>query len=248
MAASNTVYLISGANRGIGLEFAKQLSERPNTVVFAGARNPKAATDLQALSEKHPGRVHVVELKACDEQGNARVVEEIRQKVGQLDVVIANAAIFNDVKELLNVSPQAMREHFDVNVVGTLVLFQAAYPLMKTSPTRKFVVIGAKGGSITLGPEYRSALGPYAVSKAAVHYVAKKLQFENEEFVIFPICPGRVSTDMYLSAQNKDAELAKHPGATPAYSVASMLRVIDGATRENAGGKFMDVSGGVNEW
>ena len=53
---------------------------------------------------------------------------------------------------------------------------------MKTSPTRKFVVIGAKGGSITLGPEYRSALGPYAVSKAAVHYVAKKLQYENEDF------------------------------------------------------------------
>ena len=53
---------------------------------------------------------------------------------------------------------------------------------MKTSPTRKFVVIGAKGGSITLGPEYRSALGPYAVSKAAVHYVAKKLQYEHEDF------------------------------------------------------------------
>ena len=51
-----------------------------------------------------------------------------------------------------------------------------------------------------------------------------------------------------LSAQDKDAELAKHPGETPAFSVSSMLRVIDGATRENAGGKFMDVSGGVNEW
>lgn len=51
-----------------------------------------------------------------------------------------------------------------------------------------------------------------------------------------------------ISAQSNDAELAKHPGETPAYSVASMLRVIDGATRENAGGKFMDVSGGVNEW
>ena len=74
-----------------GLEFVKQLSERPNTVVFAGARNPKAASYIQTLSAKYPSRVHVVELRSCDEQGNARVIEEIRQKVGQLDVVIANA-------------------------------------------------------------------------------------------------------------------------------------------------------------
>ena len=92
MSASSQVLGDPAAHHDVpGLEFVKQLSERPNTVVFAGARNPSAASDLQALAAKHPGRVNVVELKACDEQGNARLIEEIRQKAGQLDVVIANA-------------------------------------------------------------------------------------------------------------------------------------------------------------
>ncbi|KAL1746953.1 hypothetical protein HDZ31DRAFT_80880 [Schizophyllum fasciatum] len=245
MSSDLTVHLISGANRGIG-EPAGDF-QRPDSV-FAGARSPATAADLHALAANHPDRVHVVELRSCDREGNARAVEQIRQKVGKLDVVIANAAISNDVAPLINVGPESMLEHFDINVVGPLVLFQTAYPLMSMSPTKEFVVVGAKAGSLITGPEYGEHLGPYAVTKAAVHYLAKKLQFEHEDFVIFPICPGRVSTSMYCAAQERDAELAKVPGETPESSVAGMMPVIDGATRENAGGKFMDVSGVVNAW
>ncbi|KAL1725588.1 hypothetical protein EV714DRAFT_221000 [Schizophyllum commune] len=248
MATSSTVYLVSGSNRGIGLALVTHLASRPNTIVFAGARNPDAASDLHALVAKHPNRVHVVELKAGDVEGNQKAVDEIRRKAGQLDVVIANAATCKDMQPLLGVSPESMREHYDVNVIGTLVLFQAAYPLMKTSPTRKFIVIGAHGGAITTGPEYGVMLGPYAVTKAAVHYLAKKLQFENEDFVIFPILPGLVDTDMYHYAQSNSEFLAKRPGVSAAECASGIMRVVDGATRENAGGKFLDAEGKVNEW
>ncbi|KAL1672001.1 hypothetical protein EV122DRAFT_225530 [Schizophyllum commune] len=264
MATSSTVYLVSGSNRGIGLALVAHLASRPNTIVFAGARNPAAASDLHALVAKHPNRVHIVELKASDVEGNKRVVEEIRRKAGQLDVVIANAgewvreggggderrwglimfviiATCKDMQPLLGVSPESMREHYDVNVIGTLILFQAAYPLMKTSPTRKFIVIGAHGGAITTGPEYGVLLGPYAVTKAAVHYLAKKLQFENEDF-------GLVDTDMYHYAQSNSEFLAKRPGVSAAECASGIMRVVDGATRENAGGKFLDAEGKVNEW
>ncbi|KAL1702815.1 hypothetical protein EV121DRAFT_292959 [Schizophyllum commune] len=237
---SSTVYLVSGATRGIGLAFVTLLAERPNTIVFAGARDPANASDLQALAAKHPDNVFLVELKASD--------VEIRQKTGRLDVVIANAAISKSMDPLVNVLPETMREHYDVNVVGTLVLFQAAYPLMKASPTRKFIVMGAKGGSITNGPEYGILVGAYCCTKAAVHYMAKKLQFENEDFVIFPICPGAVDTDMFRYAQERDSRFAQVKGAAPAEAAASILKIVDNATRENAGGKFMDVSGGVNDW
>uniref|UniRef100_D8QAH3 NAD(P)-binding protein n=1 Tax=Schizophyllum commune (strain H4-8 / FGSC 9210) TaxID=578458 RepID=D8QAH3_SCHCM len=263
MATSSTVYLVSGSNRGIGLALVTHLASRPNTIVFAGARNPDAASALHALVEKHPNRVHVVELKAGDVEGNERAVEEIKRKAGQLDVVIANAgewlevgdggildwgadeivrtAICKDMQPLTGVSPESMQEHYDVNVIGTLVLFQAVYPLMKTSPARKFIVIGAHGGAITTGPEYGVLLGPYAITKAAVHYLAKKLQFENEDF-------GLVDTDMYHYAQSNSDYLAKRPGVTTAECAAGIMRVVDGATRETAGGKFMDAEGGVNEW
>ncbi|KAL1702816.1 hypothetical protein EV121DRAFT_281595 [Schizophyllum commune] len=262
MATSSIVYLVSGSNRGIGLALVTHLASRSNTIVFAGARNPNVASDLHALVAKHPNRVHIVELKAGDVEGNKRAVEEIRKKAGQLDVVIANAGEWvkedggsrKPVREkeadepLLGVSPESMREHYDVNVIGTLVLFQAAYPLMKTSPTRKFIVIGAHGGAITTGPEYGVMLGPYAVTKAAVHYLAKKLQFENEDFVIFPILPGLVDTDMYHYAQSNSEFLAKQPGVSAAECASGIMRVVDGATRENAGGKFLDAEGKVNEW
>ncbi|KAL1740426.1 hypothetical protein HDZ31DRAFT_85439 [Schizophyllum fasciatum] len=248
MASSSTVYLVSGANRGIGLALVALLTERPNTIVFAGARNPDAAYDLQALVGKHPNRVYTVELKACDEEGNARAIEQIRQRTGQLDVVIANAAVCKDMGPLLNATADSMREHFDVNVIGTLMLFQAAHPLMKTSPTRKFVVVGAHGGVASFGPEYGVPLGPYAVTKAAVHYLAKKLQFENEDFVIFPILPGLVATDMYQYAQDNSAYLAARVGITTAECATGLMRVVDGANREKTGGKLMDVDGGVNQW
>ncbi|KAL1759861.1 hypothetical protein FB107DRAFT_287335 [Schizophyllum commune] len=254
MATSSTVYLVSGSNRGIGLALVTHLASRSNTIVFAGARNPDAASDLYALVAKHPNRVHIVELKAGDVEGNQKAVDEIRRKAGQLDVVIANAderrwglmkftriATCKDMQPLLGVSPESMREHYDVNVIGTLILFQAAYPLMKTSPTRKFIVIGAHGGAITTGPEYGVLLGPYAVTKAAVHYLAKKLQFENEDF-------GLVDTDMYHYAQSNSEFLAKRPGVSAAECASGIMRVVDGATRENAGGKFLDAEGKVNEW
>jgi NAD(P)-dependent dehydrogenase (short-subunit alcohol dehydrogenase family) len=103
-----------------------------------------------------------------------------------------------------------------VNVVGTLILFQASFPLLKSSSSHpKFVVIGARGGSLA-APSVLPVV-PYQTSKAAVNFVSRKLHFEHEidglgplptlhpssdrtliTFipVIFPICPGPVKTDM----------------------------------------------------
>ncbi|KAI5890000.1 NAD(P)-binding protein [Schizophyllum commune H4-8] len=248
MNTTSTVYLVSGANRGLGLAFVALLAERPDTIVFAGVRNPKSASDLQAIAAKHPDNVFIVELKACDQEGNTRAIEEIRQKTGRLDVVIANAAIANSMNLLVDEKPEAMREHFDVNVVGTLVLFQAAYSLMQASPTRKFIVMGAKGGSITKGPEYRFLINAYCCSKAAVHYMTKKLHLEHEDFVIFPICPGAVVTDMLRNAQEHDPQFGHAKPITAEEAAERVLKIVDNATRENEGGKFLDVSGDVNAW
>jgi NAD(P)-dependent dehydrogenase (short-subunit alcohol dehydrogenase family) len=103
-----------------------------------------------------------------------------------------------------------------VNVVGTLILFQASFPLLKSSSSHpKFVVISARGGSITT--PLAIPIVPYQTSKAAVNFLSRKLHFEHEDDglgtpvvlhqssgrplitlapVIFPICPGLVKTDM----------------------------------------------------
>jgi NAD(P)-dependent dehydrogenase (short-subunit alcohol dehydrogenase family) len=109
---SPLVYLVSGASRGIGtvlvallchfssshsafhatigFGLVKVLATHEDTVVFAGARNPSTASQLNALAAKYPGKVHVVQLAASDESGNKAAIAQIKAIVGRLDIVIAN--------------------------------------------------------------------------------------------------------------------------------------------------------------
>jgi norsolorinic acid ketoreductase len=80
---------VTGSNRGIGYTLAATIAARPNTIVFAGARNP-AAQSLKDLAAKH-SNVHPIKLTSGDESDNAAAVAEIQKIAGRIDVVIANA-------------------------------------------------------------------------------------------------------------------------------------------------------------
>ena len=75
----------------LGLGLVTALAHRDNATVFAGARNPSAATALHALTKEFPGKVHIVKLTSCDKEDNEAAINEIRSIAGRLDVVIANA-------------------------------------------------------------------------------------------------------------------------------------------------------------
>ncbi|KAL1730106.1 hypothetical protein EV714DRAFT_250751 [Schizophyllum commune] len=242
-------YLVSGANRGIGLGIVTALAGRPNTTVFAGARNPAAATDLNALAAKHPNNLHVLKLVSGDKPGNLAAVEEIRKKAGKLDVVIANAGIGDFFASTLEMKPEEMTRHFDVNVNGTLVLFQATYPLLKESPVRKFVPIGSLVGSVSIGSQFPARMLAYGASKAALHYLTRKIYQEHPELTVFAVNPGDgVATDM--ATRTFEAEPGMK-GMTPIKvedSVNGMLNIIDGATRETLGGEFVNFDGTKFTW
>jgi NAD(P)-dependent dehydrogenase (short-subunit alcohol dehydrogenase family) len=70
------------------------LIERADVVVFAGAREPGSATELQALAKAHPAKLHVVKLTSADEADNRAAAAEIKRVAGRLDVVIANAGMW----------------------------------------------------------------------------------------------------------------------------------------------------------
>lgn len=103
-------------------------------IVFAGARNPSAATELQALARSFPGKVHPIKLISSDQETNTAAAEEIRRVAGRLDVVIANAGqLFTSLVRLptlanfkylgicdayatiLETTPDELRTHFDVS-------------------------------------------------------------------------------------------------------------------------------------
>ncbi|KZO92379.1 NAD(P)-binding protein [Calocera viscosa TUFC12733] len=250
---SPTVYLVSGANRGIGLELIAQLAARENVVVFAGARNPSTATALRALESKSPSKVHVVKLTSADEADNKAAVAKVKQVAGRLDVVIANAGVFGNRDAALlseKASLDIMRGTFEVNVLGPLVLFQAAWQLLKASTdSPKFIVVSSLAGSIQVGTSFPIPILPYGTSKAAVNWFTTKLHYEYPSLIAVSLHPGSVETDMSTSAKEYIPEMAKFEMITPEESIKGVLGVIDAAKRdEEAGPKFLSYDGSVLPW
>ncbi|KAF7983659.1 hypothetical protein HWV62_19545 [Athelia sp. TMB] len=221
--SSPTVYLVSGANRGIGLALVKALVSRYNdTIVFAGARNPTVAAELAELVQKFPGRVHIIKLTSCDKQDNNAAVKEIEKIEGRLDVVIANAGISAYYGPALTTPEDQLREHFNINVVGTHILFQATYPLLsKSTASPKFIPISSAAGSITDGASVPIGRIAYGCSKAAENYLACKLHFEHPKLTVF--------------ARERDPAMGSRPLISPEESATSVLNLVENSTREKDG-------------
>ncbi|KAJ7776752.1 aflatoxin biosynthesis ketoreductase-like protein nor-1 [Mycena maculata] len=239
--STKTVYLVSGANRGIGYGLVATLAARPNTIVFAGARDP-AAKSLKELVAKHTN-VHPVKLTAGDKADNEAAIAEIQKTAGQLDVIIANAGIANHYGPLATTPLAEFRDHWEVNTLGTVVLFQAAHALLLASPTGAptFVYISSAVGS--MGRYMPVSASAYGSSKAAANFLVKVLDTEHPALIVFAISPGWVATDM----GNAGAAANGLPSApvTVEDSVAGILSRVDGATKEKSSGKFWNFKAGT---
>ena len=213
MADNNTV-LITGPNRGtryaafstmltcpgIGRALLEQFLARSNTTVVAGVRDP-AADASQQLSNAFTAqgsKLVVVKIDSAADGDAKAAVAELQSKHGvdRLDVVIANAGHGECTAPVLDTSPDNVRNHLNVNLIGVLTLFQATEPLLRKSNAPKFFTMSSNLGSLGI-MEY--APGPwfsYGVSKTALNYLTRKIHFENEWLTAVALSPGWVQTDM----------------------------------------------------
>ena len=244
--ASTTVYLISGANRGIGLGFVEALSARPDTLVFAGTRQPSDSDRLHQLSEER-GNVRVVKLTAADVEDNTAAAAEVRRVAGRVDVVIANAGVaFMAPAATSDLS--SLRHNFEVNTVGPLLLFQCALPLLQQSNSPKFLLISSIAGSLALQQTLPFPVAGYGATKAAANYITRKLHFEHEKegLVAFPVHPGWVQSDSgNAAARGQGMKEAPLPVAD---CVAGIMRMLDAATRDSHSGRFWSYDGTELAW
>jgi norsolorinic acid ketoreductase len=236
-------WFISGANRGIGLELAKIAVDR-GYIVFAGVRIPSKAVVLNNLAAKNPN-VHIVKLESVsvsDAHAAAEVVEKVS---GGLDVVIANAGIANNWQPVTEIDLSSLDDHYQVNAVGPIILFQALYPLLAKRQTRKFVTVSTMGASIERTIPVPSTV--YGSSKAALNYITRSIHKEHspEGFIVFPIHPGMVDTDMGQSAAPLFG-MEKLP-MSAFQSAEAVFNVVDRATAEQSG-RFMSYDGTELPW
>ncbi|MDX2137826.1 MAG: SDR family oxidoreductase [Chloroflexota bacterium] len=216
--------LITGANRGIGLEMAAHLARRGD-VVFAGCRTPKTADDLHVLAERYPGHVHIVTLDVADEASIAASVGQVAAHTDALDLLVNNAAIVNREERLHTLTYEQIVATFSVNTFGPVLMFKHYHDLLKRGTRPVAVSITSEYSSLT--DKQDGDLYMYCASKAALNMFTRTFAFDvaQDGIIAFIIDPGWVRTRM----GGADADLSTDE------TVTGMLRLIDNATPADRG-------------
>ncbi|KAF9471367.1 NAD(P)-binding protein [Pholiota conissans] len=253
--SDSKIYFVAGATRGIGLALVAAIaSKEPTAFIYAGGRNPSGSPQLVELAAKYPGRVELLKYVAGDKVGNEALAKEIEHKHGHIDTLIANAAIMKGMSEIHETSVQNYEEHFSVNVIGPIVLFQAFRDLLKASSLPRFVAITSGAGSIKMIEDAPMHTSSYGMSKAALNWIVRKIHYENDWLVAYPQCPGPVDTDMAHESATADKtgmmqEVFKKFTLRKPDVVANLLvDIIMASTREADGGQFHNIDGGRYPW
>jgi NAD(P)-dependent dehydrogenase (short-subunit alcohol dehydrogenase family) len=222
--------VVTGANRGIGLEFARQLLQAGWQVV-AGYRD--AGRSQQLLAEvSQSGHLYPFQIDVAKAEDADRLGDFLAGQFGKLDLLINNAGIgLAGPASVDEVEISAVRESLEVNLLGPLLVSRALRPLLVRGTSPKIVNIGSRLGSVKLSSG--RTVG-YRLSKSALNMLTKiqSEAYASDGIVCVVISPGWVQTDM----GGPNATL------TPAQSVSSMLELIEGLTsRQN--GAFLNIEG-----
>ena len=229
--------LITGANRGIGLEFVNQYSALGWNII-ATARTPKKAEALQALAAQN-SQIVIEQLDVTDHTRIEWLADIYRDQ--PIDILLSNAGLTpkykSAFKRLKGVDFEMADMSMQVNAIGPLKLAQAFMDHVAASEQKKIIVISSKGGSFELGPKM-PMMYSYRASKAALNMYMHTLAFETpkKEVILALLSPGQVRTF--------DTQGVKMPDIIePDESVSKMIKVIDGLTPEQ-NGQFLDYEDG----
>jgi NAD(P)-dependent dehydrogenase (short-subunit alcohol dehydrogenase family) len=227
--------LVTGANRGIGLEFCHQLLAAGAEVV-ATARAPGRANELNELAGEHPGRLHVLPLDVADPKSIAELVRELPLVIdAPLDLLINNAGVLHSGERFGHVTFANLDDSLRTNATGPFLLTQALAESLADGA--KVANLSSQLGSIENTTAFYTPT--YAISKAAQNMASRLLANALRErgTVVLALHPGWVQTEM------------GGPGAQiePRVAVEGLLRVIDGAGPDDSG-RFFDYTGEPMPW
>ncbi len=226
--------LVTGANRGIGLECVRQLLARGDRVV-ATCRQPGKANALNTLTGEYPGRLRVLPLDVGIEKSRAELVRELPLVCERLDLLVNNAGVLHSGERFGQLSQALLEDSLRVNALGPLLLTEALAPVLADGA--RVANISSMMSSLATRNEFRSP--GYCMSKAAQNMATVQLAhaLRPRGIVVLALCPGWVQTDM----GGDGAQI------TASQSVEGLLRVIDGAGIDDSG-RFIDWRGESMAW
>ncbi|MBX9741573.1 MAG: SDR family oxidoreductase [Beijerinckiaceae bacterium] len=228
-----SAYLITGANRGIGLQLVRQAAATGETI-YAGARKPDEAEALAELAKLSGGRVKIIQLDVGDE---ASITAAAKALAGEpIGTLINNAGIMGSRNTALQMDPAEFMDIMRVNVLGPVLVTRAFLPNLRAAPGAKVAVVSSLMGSFSY--ETTSYIA-YSTSKTAVNRMFNSLARElaGDGIGVAILSPGWVRTDM------------GGPNATLSVeeSARGLLREI-ARTDASLSGKFRDYAGAKITW
>ncbi len=221
--------LVTGANRGLGLEFVRQFAERGDKII-AGCRYPQNADQLQDLLMSKPDQVAIEQLDVTEAESIGALANKYKDQA--IDILINNAGLLGPNPIVENFP----RQHFGsldyelwaeimrINTFGPVRMAEAFFKNVARSGDRKIICLSSSVGSIE---SRRTPSMSYPSSKAALNKSVSLMadQFKEREIICVAICPGHVKTRMGVGGADVEIE----------ESVTGMMRVIEKLTLANSG-------------
>jgi norsolorinic acid ketoreductase len=250
----DTTVIVTGSKSGIGKGLLSTYASRPNTLAIAAIRDgpdSEVASTLTSLPTGAGSKIVVAKYDAGSPTAAVELVKFLQSthQVKSLDVVVANAGILKHFGPAREASSQTMMEHFEINTVAPVLLYQATQPLLSASKhTPKFFMISSSIGSNGLQDHYPMPMIAYGMSKAAINWAASRIHREEDRIVVVAMQPGWVQTAMGNKA-------AAHAGMSPEDvpvtledSVNGLIGVFDKADKDSYSGLFFDQTGSQLPW
>ena len=205
------VALVTGANKGIGLQIAKDLAAHGFTVLV-GSRNLEHG---ETAAKSVGAEALALQIDVTNQASIAAAAERIRNELGRLDVLVNNAAVSHagkpgrSLEEIVKsgrasvASLNEVRAVFETNVFGVIAVTQAMLPLLREAPAGRIVNVSSAAGSLTMNAEptnpHRAMFGAaYSPSKTALNAItlAFALELESTGIKVNAACPGFTATDL----------------------------------------------------
>ena len=178
--------MVTGANKGIGHEVARQLAAK-EFHVFVGSRNRGARRAAAEAIAKNGGKVTFLEIDVSENASVSAAAHEFSQIADHLDILVNNAGIMADGDELF-------RKTLETNTLGALRVTRAFVPLLLKSKAPRVINVSSGGGQLTGGADGWAPA--YCISKTALKLVTSQLTVALPKFAVNSVCPGWVRTDM----------------------------------------------------
>ena len=200
-----TVAVVTGANRGIGLEVTRQLAQKEMTVIMGTRSLEKGQAAMEKLS-LNKGKVIPRQLDVTDSNSINNLAKWVEQQFGHLDILVNNAGILDDTWQQASTADlEQVQQAIDTNTLGAWRMCQEFLPLIRRSKHGRIVNVSSGAGSLA---SMGSGTPAYSTSKVALNAFTKMLasELKDTNILINAVCPGWVATDMGGSGGRPVAE------------------------------------------